>query len=157
MEEIYSSARVANPRQPITFGILPGSLDGSLAQFEIESSDIITFHSYEPLAQTMMQINDLRQLNRPLICTEYMARTAGSTFHTHTFYFLKESIGAINWGLLAGKTRGKQQDFRLQDFKRLHRLRESSATETSDFYKTSIDFNRLHETSEDFIRLFQTS
>jgi hypothetical protein len=37
--------------------------------------------------------------------------------------------------------RGKQQDFRLQ------RLHETSTTETSDFYKTSIDFIRLLETS----------
>ncbi|CAF3480933.1 unnamed protein product [Rotaria sordida] len=33
-----------------------------------------------------------------------MARTAGSTFHTHTVFFHKEKIGAINWGLVAGKT-----------------------------------------------------
>jgi hypothetical protein len=104
LEEIYSSAVEANPHQPLTIGILPGLLNQPLAQFEIESSDIITFHSYESLSQTMMQVNDLRQLNRPLICTEYMARTAGSTFHTHTFYFIKESIGAINWGLVAGKS-----------------------------------------------------
>ncbi|CAF3864944.1 unnamed protein product, partial [Rotaria sp. Silwood1] len=59
---------------------------------------------YEPLAQTMQQVAELKQFKRPLICTEYMARTAGSTFHTHTVFFHKEKIGAINWGLVAGKT-----------------------------------------------------
>ena len=72
--------------------------------FELESSDIITFHSYEPLSGTMNQVAQLRQFNRPLICTEYMARSAGSTFHTHTRFFRQEKIGAINWGLVAGKT-----------------------------------------------------
>lgn len=52
----------------------------------------------------MQQVNELRQFNRPLICTEYMARTEGSTFHTHTYYFHKQKIAAINWGLVAGKT-----------------------------------------------------
>lgn len=33
-----------------------------------------------------------------------MARSAGSTFHTHTKYYHAEGIGAINWGLVAGRT-----------------------------------------------------
>jgi hypothetical protein len=104
LHEIYSAALVANPRQPLTFGIASDSFTSPLAQFELESSDIITFHNYEPLADTMQQVADLRKFNRPLICSEYMARTVGSTFHTHTFYFHKQAIGAINWGLVAGKT-----------------------------------------------------
>ena len=104
LREVYSAALSANPNQPLTFGILPGPLDGSLAQFELASSDIITFHGYEPLAQIMEQVAALRAFNRPLICTEYMARSAGSTFHTHTLFFNKEKIGAVNWGLVAGKT-----------------------------------------------------
>lgn len=104
LREVYDAALQANPRQPLTFGILPGPLNDSLAQFELASSDIITFHSYDPLSNLMRQVDELRQFNRPMICTEYMARSAGSTFHTHTFYFNKEKIGAINWGLVAGKT-----------------------------------------------------
>ncbi len=104
LREVYSAAVSANPSQPLTFGILPGPWNSALAQFELESSDIITFHNYDPLAQTMEQVTELQQFNRPMICTEYMARTAGSTFHTHTVFFRKENIGAINWGLVAGKT-----------------------------------------------------
>jgi hypothetical protein len=104
LREIYSAAVAANPKQPLTFGILPDPLNETLSQFELESSDIISFHSYAPLADVMIQVAELRQFNRPLICTEYMARTAGSTFHTHTVFFNKEKIGAINWGLVAGKT-----------------------------------------------------
>ncbi|CAF0824277.1 unnamed protein product [Adineta ricciae] len=104
LHEVYAAALEANPRQPLTFGILPEPLNVSLSVFELESSDIITFHSYEPLSGTINQVAQLRQFNRPLICTEYMARSAGSTFHTHTRFFRQEKIGAINWGLVAGKT-----------------------------------------------------
>ena len=104
LREIYSAALTANPRQPLTFGILPDPLNETLSQFELECSDIITFHNYAPLAETIKQVTELQQFNRPLICTEYMARTAGSTFHTHTVFFRSEKIGAINWGLVAGKT-----------------------------------------------------
>jgi hypothetical protein len=104
LNEIYSAALVANPQQPVSFGIASNTISSPLAQFELASSDIITFHNYAPLADTMQFISQLRQFNRPLICSEYMARTVGSTFHTHTFYFHKQAIGAINWGLVAGKT-----------------------------------------------------
>ncbi len=39
-----------------------------------------------------------------MICTEYMARTSGSLFKTSLPIFKKEKVGAINWGLVAGKT-----------------------------------------------------
>ena len=104
LHEVYSAALMANPQQPITFGIASSTLTNPLAQFELASSDIITFHNYEPLGSTMEVVANLRKFNRPLICSEYMARTVGSTFHTHTFYFHKQAIGAINWGLVAGKT-----------------------------------------------------
>jgi hypothetical protein len=33
-----------------------------------------------------------------------MARTRGNTFQTHLPYFKEEDIGAINWGLVSGKS-----------------------------------------------------
>lgn len=104
MKEIYATAVSANPRQPLTFGIASDLQTSPLAQFEGISSDVISFHHYGPLSDTMRFVTALRQFNRPLICTEYMARTIGSTFHTHTYYFHAQRIGAINWGLVAGKT-----------------------------------------------------
>lgn len=100
---IYAAAVEANPRQPLTFGVASFDFSAPLAQFELNSSDIVTFHNYEPLASTMQRVTAFRQWNRPIMCTEYMARSAGSTFFTHTKYFLKEKIGAISFGLVAGK------------------------------------------------------
>ena len=39
-----------------------------------------------------------------MICTEYMARTNDSRFSTTLPMLAKNNIGAINWGLVNGKT-----------------------------------------------------
>jgi hypothetical protein len=46
----------------------------------------------------------LQKFNRPLICTEYMARSVGSTFDAVLPLAKKYKVGAINWGFVAGKT-----------------------------------------------------
>lgn len=49
----------------------------------------------------------LKANGRPLICTEYMARPRNSTFE-NTMPMLKEqNVGAINRGLVEGKTNTK--------------------------------------------------
>jgi hypothetical protein len=50
------------------------------------------------------RVTQLEQFHRPLICTEYMARGAGSTFDTILPIARKHRVGAINWGLVAGKS-----------------------------------------------------
>lgn len=39
-----------------------------------------------------------------MICTEYMARTRNSRFSNTMPMLKEEKIGAINWGLVKGKT-----------------------------------------------------
>lgn len=39
-----------------------------------------------------------------MVCTEYLARGEGNRFETIMPYFQARKIGAINWGLVAGKT-----------------------------------------------------
>ena len=66
--------------------------------------DVITYHTYEGLDSHQRLIDTLKQYGRPMICTEYMARTQNSTFQDIMPMLKKENIGAINWGLVAGKT-----------------------------------------------------
>jgi hypothetical protein len=42
--------------------------------------------------------------HRPLICTEYMARSNGSTFQGTLPIAKKYNVAAFNWGLVNGKT-----------------------------------------------------
>ena len=46
----------------------------------------------------------LKMFNRPIICTEYMARTKGSTFQSIMPMLKANGVAAINWGFVAGKT-----------------------------------------------------
>ena len=48
-------------------------------------------------------LDTLKKYNRPMVCTEYMARTQNSTFQTIMPMLRKENVGAINWGFVAGK------------------------------------------------------
>lgn len=104
---IHEAARsVMNVQQPMTIGVAKWPLTKPLAMFELSASDIISFHSYSSLDKTLQNITDLRraQPGRPIICTEWLARPFGSTLFTHLAYFQSEKIGAIQWGLVAGRS-----------------------------------------------------
>ena len=75
-----------------------------LNSVSLEKSDIITFHQYGNLESLISTVNKLKKYNRPLICSEWMARTNDSRFETHLPFFKEQNIGAINWGLVSGKT-----------------------------------------------------
>jgi hypothetical protein len=45
-----------------------------------------------------------RRFHRPVICTEYMARSVGSTFDARLPIAKQERVGAIDWGFETGKT-----------------------------------------------------
>jgi len=75
-----------------------------LNKFQLAHSDVITFHAYTPPADAKQRIAELKTHGRPVICTEYMARTRGSTFEAILPLFKQEHVGAINWGFVSGKT-----------------------------------------------------
>lgn len=103
LQKIFSWARSVNPSQPVTAGIWDLKLQ-ALNNFQLENSDIVTYHTYEPLNEHKKLIDSLKQYGRPLICTEYMARTQKSTFQDIMPMLKQENVGAINWGLVSGKT-----------------------------------------------------
>jgi hypothetical protein len=77
---------------------------GSPISLQLEESDIITFHCYDPLPALKDKVAVLRQYERPLICTEYMARENHSQFDPILGYYHEQQIGAHNWGFVAGKS-----------------------------------------------------
>jgi hypothetical protein len=109
LREEWKWARGVNPSQPLTSGVWKGKWadDASLsamARFQLENSDVITFHSYDPPGVTQGRINSLRRFQRPIVCTEYMARPLGSTFASLLPMLKKEQVGAYNWGFVNGKS-----------------------------------------------------
>ena len=106
LEAVFGWARqVDGLSQPVTTGVWNFSDQFSeLNKFALTNSDIITFHSYNPPLQLLDRISDLMLCGRPMICTEYMARGSGSTFEFCLPLLKKYNVGAINWGLVSGKT-----------------------------------------------------
>ncbi|HEY1987553.1 MAG TPA: cellulase family glycosylhydrolase [Terracidiphilus sp.] len=109
LPKVFSWAREAGATQPLTSGLWHGdwtSLDTMppLARVQIEQSDVISFHNYGWPEEFEQRVKQLEQFHRPLICTEYMARGAGSTFDTILPITHEHRVGAINWGLVAGKS-----------------------------------------------------
>jgi hypothetical protein len=109
LPQVFSWARAAHPVQPLTSGVWRGewaSLDkmSPMARLQIEQSDVISFHNYGWPEQFEKRVQELQQFHRPIICTEYMARGAGSMFDTVLPVAKKYHVGAINWGLVAGKS-----------------------------------------------------
>jgi hypothetical protein len=70
-----------------------------------ENSDVVSFHSYcAPEKGLNAKINEVSKSGRPAICSEYMARTNESTFADCLPVLKEKCAGAINWGLVSGKT-----------------------------------------------------
>ncbi len=112
LPQAFEWARSANPSQPLTSGLWEGhaaewgdsSKWSSVERTQIEESDVISFHNYSWPESFEADIAALQKLKRPILCTEYMARSVGSTFDTILPLAKKYHVAAINWGLVVGKT-----------------------------------------------------
>ena len=103
--------REINPSQPITIGIYEWDVKwddknnlSELNKYILNNSDIISFHSYGSKNEVLRRVNELENYNRPLLCTEYIAREYQNTFENILPIFNNNKIGAYNWGLVSGKT-----------------------------------------------------
>ncbi|MHA7879539.1 MAG: glycoside hydrolase 5 family protein [Saccharospirillum sp.] len=105
LEAVYQWAREVNPSQPLTTAPFRWT-EGFTAinAFHLANADILSFHDYEGLAVTDAVVKRLEPQGRPMLCTEYMARSQGSELSTHLPYFKEKGIGALNWGFVAGRT-----------------------------------------------------
>jgi hypothetical protein len=102
LEKVFQWAWEVRPSQPLTCGVW---FDKKVFNdFQLGHSDIISFHNYNKVDDLEKQIQMLKQFDRPLICSEYMARPRGSTFQTHLPVFKRYRVAAVNWGLVEGKT-----------------------------------------------------
>jgi hypothetical protein len=109
LPQVFAWAREAHPVQPLTSGVWDGDWSSiekmsPTGRIQIQESDVITFHNYGWPEDFEAHLKLLQQYHRPLICTEYMARGAGSTFDTVLPIAKKYNVAAINWGLVVGKT-----------------------------------------------------
>lgn len=105
----FTWARTERASQPLTVGPWQGDWSDvrtlrPLDRLAFEESDVISFHSYNSIDGVGKRIASLRRYGRPLLCTEFMARAAGSTFDPVLKQLRDEGVGAYAWGLVAGKS-----------------------------------------------------
>ena len=103
LKSIFKWAHEINPDQPVSAGLWNWDFK-ELNELQIENSDVITYHDYDTPNMQLQVIKLLKLYNKPLICTEYMARLRNSTFENTMPVLKKENVGAINWGFVSGKT-----------------------------------------------------
>jgi hypothetical protein len=103
LKRVFLWARAVNPSQPVSVGVW-FSDHPALNQYQLDNSDIITFHNYSDTASLKNAMDTLLRRGRPLICTEYMARSNKSLFQTHLPIFKRYGVAAINWGLVSGRS-----------------------------------------------------
>lgn len=103
LAKIFTWSREVNRDQPVSAGLWNWGFE-KLNTFQVQNSDVITYHDYDDSVSHIRVIQLLKIHGKPLICTEYMARPHNSTFMTILPVLKREHVGAINWGLVSGKT-----------------------------------------------------
>jgi hypothetical protein len=103
LKAVFTWAHEVKTKQPVSAGVWSEQLT-ALNEYQLNNSDVITYHNYADEKEHKKAIDTLRHYGRPLICTEYMARTRGSRFANIMPLLKSEHIAAYNWGLVSGKT-----------------------------------------------------
>jgi len=109
LPKVFAWAREVNPSQPLTSGLWDVDISKDEPEHEVDriqvrESDVITFHNYSWPESFKAEVEWLEKFHRPIICTEFMARSVGSTFDAILPIAKEEKVGAINWGFVAGKS-----------------------------------------------------
>jgi hypothetical protein len=107
--KVFAWAREMNPSQPLTSGVWMGTWGDPekltpIEKAQLEESDVISFHTYSKLDEVKKCVANLKRYQRPILCTEFMARPNGSRFDPILGYLAEQNVAAYNWGFVAGKT-----------------------------------------------------
>lgn len=103
LRNVVQWAKEVKPAQPLTIGLYNPKLV-EFNQFQLENSDIITVHNYKDTTSLKAALDTLTKMGKPVILSEYMKRPTGSTFEYCLPILKRYGVGAINWGLVAGKS-----------------------------------------------------
>ena len=109
LPQVYGWAREVDPSQPLTSCLWTGDWSTPSNFNPVQSAimannDINTFHNYGTVEVFSQAITWMKQYDRPVLCTEYMARNIGCLFDTVLPVAKKQNVAAINWGFVVGKT-----------------------------------------------------
>ena len=119
MRELFERLWKIDPKQPLAADVWTGGYgmgcpvkNPSERRQNLEKtmelagklSDIISYHSYSPYERQVTLIHNLKRFyGRPLVNTEWLARATGCCVQDCYPLFFLEKVGAVNWGLVAGR------------------------------------------------------
>lgn len=109
LPKVFAWARSRRPVQPLTSGIwsgedwTPRAALNPIQAVQLGESDVISFHDYSWPETFERRVAQLKLWGRPILCTEWMARSAGSTVDTVLPIGRRENVAMINWGFTRGK------------------------------------------------------
>jgi hypothetical protein len=111
LPQVFGWARAAGASQPLTSALWIPEDDWSserrmkpVERIQIIQSDIVSFHNYQNPSEFKRHLRSLMRYRRPIILSEYLARSFGSTIEDILPIAKRYKVGAINWGLVEGKT-----------------------------------------------------
>lgn len=111
LAQVFDWARDANPAQPLTSGVWQhddrtptGGKVTPMEKLQLNQSDVISFHDYNWPETFEGRVRQLLPYNRPILCTEFMARGNGSTFDGSLPIGKRYNVAMMNWGFVDGKT-----------------------------------------------------
>jgi hypothetical protein len=111
LPRVFGWARQAGATQPLTSALWTPEDDWSsprrmtrIERIQISRSDIVSFHNYQDPEEFQRHLRWLMSYHRPIILSEYLARGFGSTVEGILPVARSHKVGAINWGLVAGRT-----------------------------------------------------
>ncbi|WP_420550532.1 1,4-beta-xylanase [Litorivicinus lipolyticus] len=111
--DCFEWARSVSPTQPITTGgwhiPMPWEDGDDLYNHQIDQtafslSDVISFHAYCDAERMANIVRKLKSFSRPLLCTEWMARSIGSNIKEQLPLLEECNVGAFQWGLVQGRS-----------------------------------------------------
>lgn len=107
VDNLFDWAREVEPAQPLTVCLWQGDwAHDEPNRLAAARSDVPSFHCYGDADALRYAIDSVAAVapDRPMLCTEYMARTQGSTFSACLPILHERRVAAIHWGLVAGRS-----------------------------------------------------
>ena len=107
VKKFFEIAREVDPMQPLTSAVWrmktdPDAVLPEAEQYVLDHSDIVSYHSYASYDENIMLLQKLKKLGRPILNTEWLARTQHNTIQELFPLFYLEKVGCFNWGFVAG-------------------------------------------------------
>ncbi len=107
--KFFEIIREIDPIQPLTCCLWSfeglDSLENlpPLQKYAMEHSDLISYHNYNSYQENIRIIAMLKELGRPILNTEWLARCMHNNVQEMYPLFYLEKIGCTCWGFVAGK------------------------------------------------------